>query len=146
MGGYINLRDKRLRLQREHAEEIECLKTKNKELAERSEELARAARQGISEIQHSSSAEVSGLLEFRRRAEIVERQSSSALCHQVEATREASSAQVEKLVCELKSLRGKCGAHRRRRVLELDGARTDLSLLSKKLGVLSAVADEANIR
>lgn len=144
--GFVELRKTHLAAQRAYAEEVEALKAHNSELSRRAEDFAQAGAKGVREIESSVRADLKGQSEYNRRAELIERQTTDLMHGSLEEMETAEEVRADNLLGELRNLRGKCAAHRRRRCLELQGVRADLSLLGEKLAILGVVAEEASER
>merc|ERR1711971_1240442 len=108
----------------------------------RIEELAKIDRSRLQEVKALARREASEHIAYRRSAELVERDmvaTAQACLHDVH---EEGEVRVVSLAHEIRLLKEKCGQHRQRRRLALDGLKADLSLVAKKLDVLEDVAEQ----
>jgi len=142
--GYVQLRSQHLTLQRKHAEEMEVLKSCNQQLMSRTEELSSRGRQNVEEVTYLCKRDATDHIEYRRVAEMLERQHIGVAKACFEDVCETGEARVAELQSETRALKDRCAASRRRRKLALDGLRADLSLVAKKLAVLEQVAEQVN--
>jgi len=143
--GFVELRSTHLRLQKKHAAEMEVLKTCNRELLRRSEELASTGREKVVEINHVSRRDAAEHIEYRQVAEVMEQQQVTVGKAYLQDVRDAGERRVAELASEVKVLKERCAGSRRRQKLSFDGFKADLSLVAKKLAVLEEVAEQVNV-
>lgn len=142
--GYVQLRSQHLGLQRRHVEEIEILKMCNEELECRAEDLVSRHEQHVGELDEMAHRHAVEHIEHRRLAELLERHQTGVARLDLRDAVELGEKRVAELVAEVKALKDRCAAHRRRRKCTLDGLRVDLSTLARKLDVLDGVAEEVD--
>lgn len=142
MLGYVQLRSQHVAAQRKHAMEMEVLKSCNRELMTRAQELASKGKQKVEEVECLYKKDVEEHIEYRRSTEMLERQQVGVAKACLEDVCETGEARMGELANETKALKERCAASRRRRKLALDGLRADLSLVAKKLAVLEDVAEQ----
>lgn len=141
---FAKLRSQHLDLQRTHAAEMEVLKSCNVELVCRAEELASKGRQKVAEVESVCKQEATEHIEYRRVADVLERQRITVGKGCLQDVRKAGEARVAALENETRVLKERCANSRRRQKLSLEGLRADLSLVNKKLSVLEEVAEQVS--
>mmetsp|Transcript_28899 Transcript_28899/g.52822 ORF Transcript_28899/g.52822 Transcript_28899/m.52822 type:complete len:443 (+) Transcript_28899:89-1417(+) len=144
--GYVQLCARHLERQRMHAQDVEAMKTCNRELEIRAEELEKIDRTRLQEVRSLACREAGEHIAYRRDAEIVERDVVATAQACLQDVREEGETRASSLAGEIRLLKEKCAEHRRRRRLALDGLRADLSLVGKKLDVLEDVAEQVSER
>lgn len=142
--GFVQLRSQHLALQRKHAVEMEVLKSCNRELLTRAEDLSSKGKQKVEQVAYLCKQDAVEHVEYRRVAETLERQSAGVAKACLEDLCEARDERVAGLENETRALKERCAASRRRRKLALDGLRADLSLAAEKLAVLEHVAEQVS--
>lgn len=141
---YMQLRSEHLTLQREHAAEMEVLKSCNCELVNRTEELSHKGRQSVKDHKQLSKIDAAEHTEYRRIVEVIERQHVGVARAGLEDVCQDGEARVAELESETRALKNRCSDSRRQRKLALDGLRADLSLVARKLAVLEEVSAQVN--
>lgn len=140
--GYTALRAQDAASTRQWAEELDELNTRSAQLSGRAEGVLRNSHLAT-HLDVAAKVNAGGHAEFRRRAEVLERQGVTVLCQDLEATQQTMDRRAADISAELQRLRHRCDSHRQHRRLALEGFRADISLLRKKLAMLEAVALEA---
>jgi len=141
---FVKLRSQHLDLQRNHAAEMEALKSCNMELVCRAEELTSKGRHQVEEVESVCKHDAADHIQYRRINDVLERQRVTVSKACLQDTREAGEVRVAALENETRILKERCADSRRRRKLGLEGLRADLSLLTKKLAVLEEVSEQVN--
>jgi len=138
--GYVRLRYQHVAVQRRYAEDVEALKSCAGALTQQSRQLLKRAKVDAQEVEHRAQREALQHTEFYQNMEQQDIHDIDALSRCVAMERKRSVARAAGLADEILELKGKCKRHRQQRRFALDGLKSDLSLLGKKLSVLEAVA------
>jgi hypothetical protein len=144
LSGFVQLRSQNISLQRKQAEEMEVLKSCNKHLMTRMEELSHHGNEKAEQVEYLCKHDAREHTEYHRMIELLERQQAGVAKACLEDVCETGELHVAELENETRALKERCAASRRRRKLALDGLRADLSLVAKKLSVLEQVAAQVS--
>jgi len=127
-------------LQRTYCEEVESLRVCNEEMMRSADDMERRRRLEEHNIRSRAQRDAEQHAKYYQHLELKDRQSIDEMQSQVERTRTVGGDRIKSLGNNITEIMKRCQNIRRRKRCELDGLRSEVSLLKQKLRVLEDFA------